>query len=442
MSPTIHRIQSDQRLPERVDVVVIGGGIVGSAAAYFLSKRKYKVALVEKGWIGGEQSGRNWGWCRQQNRDARELPLAMKGMQLWDRLGEEIGEDLGFRRNGLVYASTRSADVEQWDRWREVARRFDFETHMLTAAQAREMTPGSTRNWIGGVYSPTDGKAEPARAAPVLAQGARQNGAVIHQDCAARGLDISGGRVSGVITEKGLIHADMVLCSGGAWASMFCRRHGIDLPQAGVRQTTLRTKPTADIVKGGFYNPEVTLTRRLDGSYTMALSGRGTVEITPQGLRYATQFLPMFQKHMKALRIRMGRSFFEGPEALTRWNFDSISPFERIRVLGPAPNAKMVHATVAQAKAIYPALKNVEVAEAWGAWIDTMPDAMPVISQVPSLPGFFVAAGLSGHGFGLGPAAGHLAADIITGDVPISDPHPYRYSRFFDGSSLGAPGGI
>lgn len=84
----------------------------------------------------------------------------------------------------------------------------------------------------------------------------------------------------------------------------------------------------------------------------------------------------------------------------------------------------MVHATVAQAKAIYPALKNVEVAEAWGAWIDTMPDAMPVISQVPSLPGFFVAAGLSGHGFGLGPAAGHLAADIITGDVPISDPRP------------------
>jgi len=442
MSPTIHRVQSDQRLPERADIVVIGGGIVGAAAAYFLSKRKHKVVLVEKGWIGGEQSGRNWGWCRQQNRDARELPLAMKGMQLWDRLGEEIGEDLGFRRSGLVYTTTRSADMAQWERWRSVAQQFGFETHMLSAAEAGAMTPGSTGNWIGGVYSPTDGKAEPARAAPVLAQGARQNGAVIVQDCAARGLDIGGGKVTGVVTEKGLIRADTVLCAGGAWASMFCRRHGIDLPQAGVRQTTLRTKPTADIVKGGFYNPDVTLTRRLDGSYTIALSGRGTLEITPQGIRYAAQFIPMFQKHMKALRIRAGRSFFEGPEAMTRWNFDAISPFERIRVLDPAPNKKMIQLTLAKTKALYPALANVEVAETWGAWIDTMPDAMPVISQVPYLQGFFVAAGLSGHGFGLGPAAGHLAADIITGDIPISDPRPYRYSRFHDGSKLGVPGGI
>lgn len=442
MSPTIHRIHSDERLPERADVVVIGGGIVGTAAAYFLSKRKHKVALVEKGWIGGEQSGRNWGWCRQQNRDVRELPLAMKGMQLWDRLGDEIGDDLGFRRNGLVYATTRSEDMAQWERWQSVARQFDFETHMLSAAEAKAMTPGSTGDWIGGVHSPTDGKAEPARAAPVLAQGARQNGASIHQDCAARGLDITNGKVTGVITEKGLIRADTVLCAGGAWASMFCRRHGIDLPQAGVRQTTLRTKPTADIVKGGFYSPEVALTRRLDGGYSIALSGRGTLEVTPQGIRYATQFIPMFLKHMKALRIRVGRSFVEGPEAMTRWSFDATSPFERIRVLDPAPDKKLVELTLARAKVLYPALAHVEVAETWGAWIDTMPDAMPVISQVPSLEGFVVAAGLSGHGFGLGPAAGHLAADIITGDKPISDPRPYRYSRFRDGSDLGKPGGI
>jgi glycine/D-amino acid oxidase-like deaminating enzyme len=102
----------------------------------------------------------------------------------------------------------------------------------------------------------------------------------------------------------------------------------------------------------------------------------------------------------------------------------------------------MVSLTLEKAKAIYPALENVEIAQAWGAWIDTMPDAMPVISQAPSLPGFFIAAGLSGHGFGLGPGAGHLAADIITGDVPISDPGPYQYSRFFDGSRIQTPGGI
>jgi glycine/D-amino acid oxidase-like deaminating enzyme len=442
MSPLVHRIPSDEKLPETVDVAVIGGGIIGAAAAYFLSKRKLTIALVEKGWIGGEQSSRNWGWCRQQNRDPRELPLAMKGMQLWDRLGEEIGQDLGFRRSGLVYATTLPENMAQWERWRTVARQFGVDNRMLSAAEAKAMTPGSTANWIGGVYSPTDGKAEPSLAAPVLAQGARSNGAVVLQDCAARGLDITNGKVTGVITERGLIRTNTVLCAGGAWASMFCRRHGVDLPQAGVRTTILRTKPTTDIAQGGLYTPEVAFTRRLDGGYSIAISGRGTLEVTPQGMRYAPRFIPMFRKHVKALHFGIGRSFFEGPEAIARWSLDQVSPFERIRVLDPAPDKKMAHLTLARAKALYPALANVEVAETWGAWIDSTPDATPVISQVPSLPGFFVAAGFSGHGFGLGPAAGHLAADLISGDTPLVDPQPFRYSRFSDKSDLGPPGGL
>jgi phytoene dehydrogenase-like protein len=158
MSPLVHRIPSDEKLPAMVDVVVIGGGIIGAAAAYFLSKRRLTVALVEKGWIGGEQSSRNWGWCRQQNRDPRELPLAMKGMQLWDRLGEEIGKDLGFRRSGLVYATTSSENMAQWERWRTIARQFGVDTRMLSAAEAKAMTPGSTADWIGGVYSPPMGR--------------------------------------------------------------------------------------------------------------------------------------------------------------------------------------------------------------------------------------------------------------------------------------------
>ena len=137
-------------------------------------------------------------------------------MQLWDRLAEEIGQGLGFRRSGLVYATTLPENIAQWERWRTVARQFGVDTRMLSAAKAKAMTPGSTANWIGGVYSPTNGKAEPSSAAPVLAQGARDNGAVVFQDCAARGLDITNGKVTGVITEKGLIRTDTALCAGCA----------------------------------------------------------------------------------------------------------------------------------------------------------------------------------------------------------------------------------
>lgn len=433
MPVTIERIPSDERLPEAADVVVIGGGIVGASAAYYLAKRGRSVALVEKGVIGGEQSSRNWGWCRKQNRDARELPLAIRAMELWESLSGEIGRDLGFRRCGLVYATSDTAQLAQWERWRETAKAFGVETTMLSGAEAAALTAPSGRSWLGGLNSHTDGKAEPALAAPVLAFGARQLGASVLQNCAARGLDITNGMVSGVVTEMGTIRTQSVILAGGAWASGFCRRHGIAFPQASIRATSLRTE-VAPAFLDAFYTPEIALTRRLDGSYTIAISGKGTLEFTPQGLRYARDFLPMFRKRIRAVEFGIGSSFFSGPEAFGSWSLDAVSPFERIRVLDPEPSRRALKQLLERAHAFFPPLRQVAVRESWGAYIDSTPDAVPVISPVAGLKGFVLAAGFSGHGFGLGPGAGHLAADLATGDTPIVDPRPFRHARLIDGS--------
>ena len=110
-------IETDPTLPDRTEVVVIGAGIVGTSAAYYLARRGVPVVLIEKGWVGGEQSSRNWGWCRQQNRDERELPMATKALELWDRFRQELGEDIGFRRCGLLYLSDDEAEIETWTKW-------------------------------------------------------------------------------------------------------------------------------------------------------------------------------------------------------------------------------------------------------------------------------------------------------------------------------------
>ncbi|MEI5664282.1 FAD-binding oxidoreductase [Bosea sp. CCNWLW174] len=433
MPLTIQRIASSEALPAAADVVVIGGGIVGAAAAYYLARRGRSVALVEKGVVGGEQSSRNWGWCRKQNRDARELPLAIRAMELWETLSEELGRDSGFRRCGLVYATNDPAQLAQWERWRETAKAFGVETTMLTGAETAAMTAASGRSWLGGLHSVTDGKAEPSLAAPLMADGARRAGASVHQGCAARGLDVTNGAVTGVVTEKGTIRTNAVILAGGAWASAFCRRHGIAFPQASIRATSLRTEAAPEFLDA-FYTPEIALTRRLDGSYTIAISGKGTLEITPQGLRYARDFLPMFVKRLKAVELGISSSFFKGPEALGSWKLDEVTPFETIRVLDPAPSRRAMATLLERAHAMFPALKSVAVRESWGAYIDSTPDAVPVISPVAGLSGFVLAAGFSGHGFGLGPAAGHLAADLATGDTPIVDPRPFRHSRLVDGS--------
>lgn len=437
MSPSILRIRSDDKLPERADAVVIGGGIVGVSTAYFLAKRGLSVAILEKGYIGGEQSSRNWGWCRQQNRDVRELPLSALALRLWEEMQRDIGRDLGFRRCGLYYATDNVQQLATWEEWgKQYGRPSGVRTRMLTAAEAASVMQGSgNRQWLGGVHSMDDGTADPSLAAPVIAEGARALGATIHQDCAARGLDITNGAVSGVITERGVIKTGAVVCSGGAWASAFCRRHGISFPQASVRATVLHTTPIEGLPQA-LSTPECTLTRRLDGGYIVAISGKGTLEFTPQGLRYAREFMPMFMKRIKAVEFGIGRSFFRGPEALGSWGFDEETPFEQIRVLDPAPDQRAIRYLLDRFKQLYPALKDVTVAQAWGAYIDSTPDAVPVISPVDQIKGFVLAAGFSGHGFATGPGAGQLAASLVTGERPPVDPTPFRFSRFGDGSKV------
>ncbi len=440
MPTPVQPVVSDEKLPGSVDVVVIGGGIAGCSAAYALARKGGSVALVEKGHVAGEQTSRNWGWCRQQHRDLRELPLAMKSLEIWGELDKELGVDTGFRRTGLVYVTTRKADLAQWEAWTLQAREHQMRSRVLSAAEAKAMTPGSAQDWIGGVHSPTDGRAEPALAGPAIANAARRLGVTIHQNCAARGLDIEAGKVAGVVTERGTIRTRTVLCAGGAWSSLLCRRHGIRLPQASVRATSFATFPAPAVTDGGLSMPDVTIRRRLDGGYTVGLGGRGLVELSPQGLMYAREFWPTFKQRRWGLSFRIGRSFFDGPETFARWSLDQISPFERHRTLDPLADPALIHLGLTRLADHYPALAGLKVAQSWGGLIDSTPDGIPVISAVESLPGLHLSAGYSGHGFGIGPAAGQLAADLIAGDAPIVDPHPYRYSRFVDGTDLGAPG--
>ncbi len=441
MPPPVKRIAGDTALPARVDIVVIGGGIAGIAAAYFLAKKGQTVAVVEKGHVAGEQSSRNWGWCRTQNRDMRELPLQLLSMSIWDDLATEIAADTGFRRSGLIYATKTETELATWSAWIDKARDYQVRNRVLSPAETKALTPGNEQDWIGGIHAPTDGRAEPTMAAPALAEATRALGVTLLQNTAVRGLDVTAGRVAGVITERGRIAADAVLCAAGAWSSMLCRRHGIDLPQAGLRSTVFATTPGPEVTPGGLVTPEFTLSRRLDGSYIVATPDRSSLEVTPQGVRYARQFWPTFQSRRKTLKMGIGRSFVSGPEAIVgKWSMDRTTPFEKHRVFSPAPDATVIAPSLAKLKTAYPALSGLGVGGLWAGWIDMTPDGIPVISPVEQLPGFYLATGFSGHGFGIGPGAGRLAADLITGDPASVDPAPFRYSRMIDGTNLSAMG--
>ncbi len=436
MSPPVDTVESDARLPATADVVVIGGGIIGCVAAYFLAKKGFSVAVIEKGRIAGEQSSRNWGWCRQQGRDTREIQLIKESLALWGGLNEELGADTGFRRTGVLYVTKDKDELARWERWLEHARQYQIQTRFLSADEAQAMTPGCGEKWIGGLHTASDGRAEPAQAAPAIAQAARRLGVTLHQGCAARGLETEVGAVSAVVTEKGPIRTRAVLCAAGAWSSLFCRRHGITLPQLGVRASALRTEPAPSVFEGAISAPGFGIRRRLDGGYTVGFRGHASFDVTPDVLRYMRAFWPAYSQEWRSIKLKFGAAFFRALRIPRHWALDGPSPFEAVRVLDPEPDRDVLDLAIANLRKAYPALKGIRIAETWAGMIDTTPDAVPVISPVEALPGFHLATGFSGHGFGIAPAAGRLAADLVAGDAPLVDPRPFRYSRMIDGSRL------
>jgi len=430
MPAPLCQIETSPDLPDRADVVVIGGGIIGVFAAYYLTLRGLSVVLVEKGRIGAEQSSRNWGWCRQQNRDARELPMATKSLDLWERFGAESGENTGFSRCGLLYLSNDEAELAGWARWCDFARGVNVSTRMLDATEATSHGAATGRAWKGGVFSASDGIADPSNAAPAAARAILKGGGTVHQMCAARGLETEGGRVSAVVTERGTIRTKVAILAGGAWSSSFCHQSGIRLPLASIRSSILSVSTAVKGLPDALHTSSVSVTKRGDGGYTLAISGRGRVDPTAQQLRFAPQFLPMFLRRWRSLLPGGLEGVWSGHETLHRWRLDSPTPMERVRILDPAPDRSTIELTHRRALDLLPALRDTKITAAWAGYIDSTPDGVPAIGEVSSLPGLILAAGFSGHGFGIGPGSGHLVADIVTGAAPIVDPKPYRPDRF------------
>jgi len=425
-----------QSVPDTADVVIIGGGIVGVSTAWFLARQGVSVTLCEKGHIAGEQSGRNWGWVRQQSRDTREMPMIVESLRIWRGLEQEIGEDVGFSEQGILSASNNDKEMNEHVEWMKTARDYGVDTRIVEGRELADLVRGASIDWRAAMYTASDGRAEPHKAGPAIARAAGRLGANILTSCAVRGIETSSGKASAVVTEYGTIKTSVVLCAAGAWTSMFCRSLDITVPQLKVRGTVARTAPAENVLDGALYDRRIALRRRTDGGYTVAA---GTVldhPITPSTFRFGVKFIPALMMEIKGLRISIGREFVEEWSGPKKWALDGDSPFERTRVLNPKANPKVLRKIRKNLDRVFPQLAGAEFVESWAGMIETTPDVIPVIDEAPSLPGFYIATGFSGHGFGIGPGAGKAIAGLLTGNdsgIPLQE---FRLSRFFDGTKL------
>jgi glycine/D-amino acid oxidase-like deaminating enzyme len=428
--------EKPESIPASADVVIIGGGIVGVSAAWFLTRQGVDVVLCEKGHIACEQSGRNWGWARQQGRDSREMPMSVASMNIWRTLAEEIGEDVGYKQTGCLYAAKNDNQLDQYSAWLPTAEEYGLDTRIISGAEVAQHAGGTAANWTGGLFTASDGRAEPHKAAPAIARAAARNGAKILTTCAVRGLEKETGRVSAVVTEHGTIKAPVVLCAAGAWSSMFCRSLDISLPQLKVRGTVVRTAPGESVLDSSVYSHPIGIRRRQDGGYTVANSTFHDHSITPTTFRFAFKFLRSLKQEYGDLHLSIGRDFVDEWRTPKQCRLDAESPFEKTRVLSPDPNPQAVRGIRTNLDTVFPQLAGTEIVEAWAGMVETTPDVVPVIEESETIPGFHIATGFSGHGFGIGPGAGKAIAGMLTGTDTGIDLSEFRLSRFFDGTEI------
>jgi len=434
--PFVVPFHGDIDLPDKVDVVVIGGGIIGTSTALELVERGHKVALCEKGGIGHEQSSRNWGWVRITRRDPREVPLMAEALRIWAGQNERLGRDTGYTRAGIVFTCATDKEFADHASWMRHLEGYQIDTRMLGAREFAEMNPGSKLRIKGALYTSADGRAEPQKAAPAVAEAARDRGAHVMTECAVRGIDRKAGRVCGVFTERGYIACDAVVLAGGAWSGLFARNTGLRLPQLKVKNSVIRTKPLQGGPDAAIWSNGFAIRKRQDGGYTIANGHENIVDIVPDSFRYMRDFLPALRHEWRSLMLRGGLRFIDEARIPNRWRMDEASPFEYCRVLDPKPSFNLQDRALANLRRAFPVFEKAEIAQRWAGNIDVTPDAIPVISGVDAVPGFHIATGFSGHGFGIGPAAGRLMADIVTGSAPVVDPTPFRFARFSDGSKI------
>jgi glycine/D-amino acid oxidase-like deaminating enzyme len=418
-------------LPAQADVVIVGGGIIGASSAYELSKRGIRVTLLDKGNIGGEQSGRNWGFIRQQGRAPEELPLMITANAIWSRMEGELDADIEWTQGGNLRLADDEATAARYAAWAKIGEEHGLGTKVLGMKEIVELLPGIEHRWTAGIFTPSDGHANPIKATLALAHAASQRGAVMVEGCTVSRLVSAGGRMAGVNTDRGEIRAPVVVLAAGAWSSRLASGVGVRIPQRVVRSTVGLTEPVRAVTKAGVWSKRLAFRQTVRGEFLIAAGGTGDVDLRWDNFRNLRLFWPAFVKNREYLRINPNVGAFVS--SLRTYGTQAFVAPE------PRPNPKDVASSLKTLGEFFPALAPFRLAKAWAGNIDGTPDALPVVDALATPSGLVIATGTSGHGFGIGPAIGLAVADLVTHGVSDFDLRPMRLARFSDGTALKPP---
>jgi glycine/D-amino acid oxidase-like deaminating enzyme len=297
------------------------------------------------------------------------------------------------------------------------------------------MLPGTdAADFHGALFMPSDGHAEPRRAAPAIAREAIRLGARLQQNCAARRILTDARKVRGVETERGPIRCDRVVVAGGVWTPLLLRALGVDVPQIhGFATASEVTSAPLPALIGGSAGG-VAFRPTASGSHVIG-PHLSLAPITPAGIRNALRFRHVMRRLGHVVDLAPSLSHWRFMRQAEQWQGTGPSPFERCRILEPERRLySEITALDGLARTFHDAARTALV-RSWGGALATTPDNMPIIGPVPGYPEIQLACGMY-YGFTFGPVAAALIASRILGDAPAVDPALFLPGRFSDGRAL------
>ncbi len=371
-------------LPDRAQVVVIGGGIIGCSTAYHLARdHKADVLLLERGRLTGGSTWHAAGLVGQLRTSASITRLLKYSVELYSTLEAETGLATGWKQNGgLRLACNR-------DRWTEIlrqattARSFGLEMHLLTPAEARDLWPPmDASDLVGAAFLPTDGQASPSDIAQSLARGARMHGARIVEEVAVTGFETAGGRVTAVLTDQGRIACEKVVNCGGMWAKAVGRLAGVSVPLQPVQHQYVLTEPIAGVT------PTLPTLRDPDRLiyFKEEVGGLSMGGYEPNPIPWADDGIPD------------GFEFQLLDEDWDHFEPHMLQAIERV-----------------------PALREAGVKEMINGPESFTPDGNFILGEAPELKGFFVGCGFNAFGIASAGGAGWALASWVMDGTPPMD---------------------
>jgi sarcosine oxidase subunit beta len=369
-------------LPGHADVVVVGGGVIGSSIAFHAAEAGLRVVLLEQNDLGSGSTCKAAGGVRASFTDPLNVAMGARGLEVYARFAELFDQHIDFIRGGYLYCAADSTTLAGLAASAECHRILGVTSRIVTPEEAARLSPFmDPASMVGALWSPDDARATPESVVAGYVAAARRHGAVIRTGVRVTGVELSGSDIRAVLTSSGVIRTSRVVCAAGAWSARVGDMVGVRLPVTPSRRVVAFTEPIFD---------------------------------SPRGWPLTVAFPSTFYFHPEGRGLAFGWSDPEEPDGfaitveLERW-------LERV-----AP----------QVAAAAPALLDHGIARAWAGLYENTPDHNQIVGRSTDVPGFFYATGFSGHGFLMAPATGEVVRDLLLEDTPAFDIRSLDVRRF------------